>query len=263
VYVVLAQSPKKGVGTWYFVSVNRAVVDVNVSWYYTWQPHTSQIGRPPDVEFVPMIWDETYVNAEQLDLAKKNGSVLLGFNEPDKRVQANMTVQQALHLWPQLMATGLRLGSPAPAGNPSLPGSWLERFMDGVRARGYRVDFMAVHWYGASFRVDESVRGLQNFLHAVYRKFRLPIWLTEYSLVRWNAPPVYPDWELQADFAAKSVKLLETLGFVERYAWYSLPPKTKDIRESTALYDENGDPTPVGIAYRRAGLKAGLFSLKR
>jgi hypothetical protein len=97
----------------------------------------------------------------------------------------------------------------------------------------------------------------------VYRKFRLPIWLTEYSLVRWNAPPVYPDWELQADFAAKSVKLLETLGFVERYAWYSLPPKTKDIRERTALYDENGDPTPVGIAYRRAGLKAGLFSLKR
>jgi hypothetical protein len=38
------------------------------------------------------------------------------------------------------MATGIRLGSPATAANPSLPGSWLERFMNGARARDYRVD---------------------------------------------------------------------------------------------------------------------------
>ncbi|HEX2226270.1 MAG TPA: glycoside hydrolase family protein [Candidatus Binatia bacterium] len=256
----LSAAPKKGVGAWYFPSVNRALVDVNVSWYYTWQPHTMQISRPDGVEFVPMIWDETFVKPNELELAKESGSVLLGFNEPDGADQANMTVEEALNLWPQLMATGLRLGSPAPAANPSLPGSWLERFMMGARARGYRVDFLAVHWYGDKFDVDEAVNGLKDFLEAVYHKYQLPIWLTEYGLIRWSEPPVFPSWEQQAEFAAKSVEMLERLPFVERYAWFSLPPSTKDGSDTTALYDQNGEPTPVGIAYRKAGLKLGRFS---
>jgi hypothetical protein len=57
--------------------------------------------------------------------------------------------------------------------------------------------------------------------------------------------------------------MLETLPLVERYAWYSLPSETKDRNDSTALYDEKGEPTPVGIGYRGAGLKAGLFSSAR
>lgn len=210
-----------------------------------------------------MIWDETLVNPEQLELAKDSGSVLLGFNEPDKPDQANMTVQQALDLWPQLMATGMRLGSPATAANPALPGSWVEQFIDGARARGYRVDFIAVHWYGDDFRADESVKALKNFLETVYHKFRLPIWLTEYSLILWTDPLVFPSWDQQAEFATKSVKMLETMPFVERYAWYALPPGTKDTNDSTALYDESGTATPAGVAYRRAGLKAGLLCLVR
>jgi hypothetical protein len=259
----VSASPKKGVGAWYFPSVNRAVVDVNVSWYYTWQPYTMQISRPRGVEFVPMIWNETFVKPKELELAKESGSVLLGFNEPDQPDQANMTVEEALNLWPQLMATDIRLGSPATAANPSLPGSWLERFMNGARARGYRVDFLAVHWYGEKFGVEEAVHSLMDFLETVYHKFQLPIWLTEYSLIRWNNPPVYPSWEQQAEFAAKSVEMLETLPFVERYAWYSLPPWTKDGSDTTALYYQNGEPTPVGIAYRRAGLKQGRFPSAR
>jgi hypothetical protein len=251
-------SPKKGVGTWYFPNVNRALFDVNVSWYYTWQPYTRQIAPPRGVEFVPMIWDKTFLDPEQLELAKNSGSVLLGFNEPDKPDQANMTPQQALDLWPKLIATGMRLGSPATAANPALPGSWIEQFIDGARARGYRVDFLAVHWYGDDFRADESVKALRNFLEAVHRKYQLPIWLTEYSLILWTDPPAFPSWNQQAEFATKSVKMLESLPFVERYAWYSLPPGTKDTNDSTALYNDNV-LTPVGIAYRKAGLKAGRF----
>jgi len=256
-------SPKKGVGTWYFPSVNRTIIDVNVSWYYTWQPYTMQISRPHGVEFVPMIWNQTFVKPKELELAKQSGSVLLGFNEPDKSDQANMTVEEALKLWPELMATGLRLGSPATAANPSLPGSWLERFMNGARARGYRVDFLAVHWYGNKFAVDEAINSLKDFLVAAYHKLQLPIWLTEYSLIRWSEPPVYPSWQQQAEFAAKSVEMLETLPFVERYAWFSLPPWKKDGSDTNALYYQNGEPTPVGIVYRRAALKAGRFPLAR
>jgi hypothetical protein len=110
---------------------------------------------------------------------------------------------------------------------------------------------------GTSFGVEEAVNTLKDFLEAVYHKFQLPIWLTEYSLIRWSDPPVYPSWEQQEEFAAKSVEMLETLSFVERYAWYSLPPWTNDGSDTTALYYPNGEPTPVGTAYRKAGLKAG------
>ena len=58
---------------------------------------------------------------------------------------------------------------------------------------------------------------LKDFLEAVHHRFKLPIWLTEYSLIRWSDPPGYPSWEEQAEFAAKSVEMLETLPFVERY----------------------------------------------
>jgi hypothetical protein len=201
-------SSKKGVGTWYFPNVNTALAEANVSWYYTWQPKATQSRPPRAVEFVPMIWSETFVKPKELQLAKESGSILLGFNEPDRADQANITVEDALNLWPQLMATGVRLGSPAPAENPSLPGSWLDRFINGARARGYRADLLAVHWYGEEFDPDEAVEALKNFLEAVYQKFQLTIWLTEHSLIRWTDPPVYPSWEQQAAFAAKSAEML-------------------------------------------------------
>jgi hypothetical protein len=116
------------------------------------------------------------------------------------------------------MATGMRLGSTATAADPSSSGSWLEQFMDGAKARGYRVDFMCVHWYGQKFDIDGAVNRLKNFLQAVHNKFGLAIWLTEYSLIRWSDPPTYPRWEHQAKFASQSIKMLETLPFVERYA---------------------------------------------
>jgi len=231
--------------------VDRALAEINVSWFYTWQPHTMRITKPDGVEFVPMIWGETFVEPKQLELAKKSGSVLLGFNEPDRTDQANMTVQQALDLWPHLMATGMRLGSPATAADPSSSGSWLEQFMDGAKARGYRVDFVCVHWYGQKFDIDGAVNRLKNFLLAVHHKFGLPIWLTEYSLIRWSDPPTYPSWEQQAKFASQSIRVLETLSFVERYAWFSLPPWMKDGSDRTSLYYEDGDLTPAGIAYQK------------
>ena len=62
-----------------------------------------------------MIWGPSDVTAATLNQVKSEGDDLLGFNEPDQGGQANMTVAQALSLWPQLMATGMTLGSPAVA----------------------------------------------------------------------------------------------------------------------------------------------------
>ncbi|MEV0408193.1 glycosyl hydrolase [Actinoallomurus sp. NPDC050550] len=60
--------------------------------------------------------------------AKAGGTTLLGFNEPDMAGQANMSVEQALALWPRLQATGMRLGAPAVAFGADRPGGWLDRY---------------------------------------------------------------------------------------------------------------------------------------
>ena len=45
--------------------------------------------------------------------------------------------------------------------------------------------------------------------------------------------------------------MLETLPFVERYAWYSLPPWMKDGSDRNSLYYQDGGLTPAGVAYRK------------
>ena len=107
---------------------------------------------------------------------------MLGFNEPDNPQQSKMTVAQALSLWPPLMATGMTLGSPAVATDANVPGSWLDQFMSGARARNYRVDFITVHWYGGNFSTEAAVSQLEDYLKATHARYGLPLWLTEYAL---------------------------------------------------------------------------------
>ena len=45
--------------------------------------------------------------------------------------------------------------------------------------------------------------------------------------------------------------MLETLSFVERYAWYSLSPWMKDGSDRNSLYYQDGDLTPAGVAYQK------------
>ena len=112
--------------------------------------------------------------------------MLLGFNEPDLASQSNMSVAQALALWPRLMATGMSLGSPAVASGAATPGGWLDQFMAGAKARGYRVDFITVHWYGGDFRAGPAAQELESYLQAVYARYHLPVWLTEFALTSYS-----------------------------------------------------------------------------
>ncbi len=243
---------KKGVGTWSFPGESKAIGDVGVGWFYTWRVDHQWEPAPPGVEFVPMIWDEADANATTLGQAEASGaSALLGYNEPDVVLQANMPVEQALDLWPLLEGTGMRLGSPATAGDPSLAGSWLERFMDGAARRGYRVDFVCVHWYGTGDGAAADAADLERLLRAVYQKYPRPIWLTEFALVRWRPRVVVPPYPAQAEFVRQALPMLESLPFVERYAWFALPPwSSGGVPATTNLYEDSGAPTAVGEAYR-------------
>ena len=244
------RSAKKGVSTWDFAGVGPALSDVGAAWYYNWSVGPTA-GAGKSADFVPMIWGADSVTAANLNRAKASGTVLLAFNEPDFAEQANMSVERALDLWPRLQATGLRLGSPAPAVGAATPGGWLDRFMAGATQRGYRVDFITVHWYGSDFSAA-AVGHLRGYLQAVHDRYRMPIWLTEFALIRFGGSgAVYPSAGQQAAFITGATAMLEKLSFVQRYSWFALP--TSEGRDGTGLYRDGTTPTAAGAAYRAAG----------
>ncbi|MFC0508984.1 sigma-70 family RNA polymerase sigma factor [Micromonospora costi] len=242
-------SKRKGVGVWTFDGVSEALASSTASWYYTWNVGHPGVTSPKGAEFVPMIWGAKSVTADNLRQARANGRYLLGFNEPDMGGQANMTVEQALDLWPRLEATGLPLGSPAVAWGGDRPGEWLDRFMSGAKARGHRVDFIALHWYGGDFSTTNAVNQLRSYLQAVHDRYHLPIWLTEFALIDFSNGVRFPSQAQQAAFLTAATRMLGGLSWLHRYAWFGLPATDKD---QTGLFRTGSQPTAVGRAFQAA-----------
>src|SRR5260221_270282 len=172
-----AGSDKKGAdfstnmsyGTW-----NGDIVALKAFWYYTWgTPIPSP--SPQNCEFLSFWWGktiETPGNISAVQQLKAQGKVkyILGFNEPNRSDQSNMTVTQALALWPQLENIGLPLGSPA-ADWPTR--QWIYDFLDSCIAEKKRVDFICVHMY-AGTDDNSFVATLQD----LYNNYHLPVWIS-------------------------------------------------------------------------------------
>jgi len=241
---------RKGVGAWQSTGADRALALSRASWFYTWSTTPADIIPPAGVDFVPMVWGADDATPAALEQARRAGPYLLGFNEPDVAEQSNLTVEQALDLWPRLMATGLTLGSPAVATDAATPGGWLDRFMSGAAQRGYRVDFIAVHWYGADFVTADAVDQLRSYLSAVYDRYHLPIWLTEFALVDFPGGWRYPGPAEQAAFLTASTAMLAGLPYLQRYAWFALT--TWASAPTTGLFSTGAELTAVGRAFQTA-----------
>jgi hypothetical protein len=149
------------------------------------------------------------------------------------------------------MATGMMLGSPAVAANAATPGGWLDQFMQGARARGYRVNFITVHWYGGNFDTAPAVSELRGYLQAIYDRYHLPVWLTEFALTNFGGTPEFPTQEQQAAFLTAAATMLAGLPYVQRYAWFSLPVSSGS--GTTGLFESGAVATAVGRAYEAAG----------
>jgi hypothetical protein len=166
--------------------------------------------------------------------------VLLGFNEPDRPDQSNLTPQQAFSLWPKLEGLGSRLGGPAIAGNASKAGSWLETFSN----FNPKFDFVCVHWY-APPNVDSFLKQID----AIWAKYQKPIWVTEFAVADWTGK--YPggyDVNLVQEFMKGACAGLESRDFVERYTW-----KTRTLSDvnlgTSSLFNDDGTLTALGTIY--------------
>ncbi len=245
-----ASSARKGVGVWSFDGASQALAASGAGWYYTWGTQHPGISTPASASFVPMIRDASSVTDAALAQARANGPYLLGFNEPDLAAQSNLTVDRALELWPQLMRAGQTLGSPAVAYGADTPGGWLDRFMAGADARGYRVDFITLHWYGGDFRAPQAVQQLTSYLEAVHRRYHKPIWLTEYALIDFSQGTRFPSADQQAAFVTASTEALDALPYLQRYAWFGLG--ADPAKPSSGLFTDGTTATAAGRAYQAA-----------
>jgi len=136
------------------------------------------------------------------------------------------------------------------AAGGATPGGWLDRFMSGAKSRGYRVDFIALHWYGGDFTTSAAVSQLKSYLQAVWNRYHKPIWLTEYALINFSNGTHYPSESEQAAFVTASTKMLDNLSFLQRYAWFALP--AADDGPSTGLFTSGPKITDVGKAFEAA-----------
>src|ERR1044071_1827497 len=165
---------------------------LNLLWWYNWNISSSS---SRDFEYVAIrqnqFWPPLGQNWQSLGI-----NTLLGYNEPDQASQANMSVSTAISDWEDLLATGLRVGSPATTDGG--PGSWLFPFVAQADAAALRVDFVCAHYYQAHNPADPSgcASQMYNFLLNIWNNTHRPIWITEWNNgANWTdgqwPPPTY------------------------------------------------------------------------
>ena len=220
------------------------VTALRAHWFYSWgAPGPTDL--PPSVQFVPMDWG--YYGNKNDDLVKwlakvkaqPNVDALLGFNEPDGKDQANLSVDGALEGWPYLMRTGLTLGSPAAV---HADGDWMKAFMTGAEKKHLRVDFITIHWYGGANPQD-----FLGYLARIHTLYHRPLWVTEFAPADWSGHRgITP--KMAADFMRVALPGMNKLNYVQRYSWYSAAPDDAALGAS-ALFNKDDSLTDLGRLY--------------
>lgn len=225
------ESLKKGVGMPYADCDKLATLGIR--WAYNW---SSETWNCPGVENVPMAW------AGVPQTVRGNSDWLMGFNEPDRPDQANLTPEQAAIKWRgiEAMYPERKLVAPAPS---HLDPEWLARFRDAYIAafdRPPRLDALAVHCYLPT--ADECIALVQQFEDWAAAWNVPEVWVTEFSFV---------DTKEEKQF----IRYLQADPMVSRYGWFALSYRGFETwapaRDAQApLVDSTGKLTAWGSTYK-------------
>ena len=218
-------------------------------WYYTWG---TGVGNPGnfDAQHFPMIWGGTPSQNTLNNIRNRpNVEWLLGFNEPERTDQANMSVSQAISSWSTiangLSGSGIKLVSPA-VSDTGAGQAWLADFMNQASNNGLPVDAVAFHWYGVS-NPNDPVGAANSFLSRVdsyHNAYNKPVFITEFAIHDWGGN--YSDaaiTEANRQFLDIVVPALEARDHVAGYSWYHWFSDARLYSGSPAL------PTEMGHRY--------------
>lgn len=228
---------------------NSLITGINSNWYYNWK-----LGINPDVahaEFVPMFWSGGNVNTANVQniISNSSSEYVLGFNEPERTNQSNMTVATALSKWSELQPlrdAGFKLVSPAPSDTAD-GREWLDDFMAGVDADpNLEVDEIAFHWYG-TVNPNNPTGSANSFLNKVdqyWNNYGRPVWVTEFAGIDWAGNyDTATMQEANRVFLETAIAGLESRAHVTRYAWWNHNNDSRLLANGTSL------PTATGEAW--------------
>jgi len=213
---------------------------LRLQWLYNWNLDRNS---PLDWEYVPIRQTRWWPGLDQ-DWEARGAAHLLGYNEPDRPDQANMTVSEAIGAWPDVLAPGLRVGAPAVSDGGL---GWLYDFISQADAAGLRVDFVPVHYYrcyGNAGDPNGNANQFYNFLKGIYDVVQRPLWITEWNNgANWTscADPTFAQQEAAVQAI---IDMLDNTPFVERYAIYNW---VEDVRR---VKWDDGSLTAAGVRYR-------------
>lgn len=239
----LLPSPKKGIG-----GRQDKTPALHAAWYYTWGGDRPA-NAPTGIEFTPMEWGY-YGNADNgnvnwLNWVKSQPGVqsILAFNEPDGAGQANLSVERALEGYQYLAALGLPIGSPACV---QADNQWMRDFMAGADQRGYRVDYVCIHWYGGN-----DPQGFINYIDYIHNLYNRPVWITEFCPADWSGQHRISAGDC-AWFMRQVLPQLNSRWFVQRYAWYTGDtPQGNGTLSTAGLVNDDGTLSDLGLLYAR------------
>ena len=224
-----------------------------VSWWYNWSPRP-KLTPPTGTDFVPMVWNFAFNDAEIEALLKANPQYkyLLVINEPNLYGQATTTPADAAAAWPRLEAlatkTGVKIVGPqitwGTLNGFTDPVVWMDAFYTAYRnangGRDPRIDMLSFHWY--DYGLDAQLDRL--------KKYGKTFWVTEFA--NWHQG----DGDAQIDSVVKQKKqmkdmvaMLEARADVYRYAWFT-GRWDNDTHFSSLLVDkQDGQLTELGQYY--------------
>ncbi len=219
---------------------------INNSWFYHWN---NNMDSTLDLEYAPMSWGANGANDDGDILnyrSKYKSTHVLAFNESDncndQSGQFNdlCQIDVAVGYYENLMKTGMRLVSPN--GRENAPFGWLKDFYDLATEQDIRIDVIGVHWYdwgsnptnSPNADANEVFQRFVTYLEDVHDLYGLPIWITEF-----NANPNRTN-QVNYEFMQLALPYLESLDYVERYAWFE---PFSDVADYT---DSSGNLTNVG-----------------
>jgi len=228
-----------------------------VSWLYTWSVWQDQESQVAGLDWVPMFWGTSHSSefTSQLNAgAFAKCTAFLGFNEPERSDQANLSPQAAVNLWKQYIQPlktkypNMRLGAPAVSSAPAGK-LWLQQFIP--LCTGCTIDFIPIHWYGT------GASNFEAYVTDIHNTFGKNIWVTEWAYTTgagcaWkqtdstyakNMQPIY-------DFMGATGNWMEQQSWIERYSWFGAMQSLDATLDCDRLITADGTTnTPLGVQY--------------
>ncbi len=223
--------------------------DLDAKWYYNW--NISGAAANPDYEYVAIKQQPNWPGLDQ-NWAYMGVNHLSGFNEPNNPVEdayKNLTppgdVANAVARQPELLGTGLRLGTPAVTDGGR---QWILDFVSGAEAAGYRIDYIPIHYYRAYWNNDDpagAANALYAFLKDIYDNTHKPIWLTEFNNgADWTDNTYDPTVTQNRNVIEAMINKMDDAPWVERYSIYS------HVEWFRQTHYDDGYITPMGQMYK-------------